>query len=71
MITVINIPSRTSTSIPAGRVRTVLAPSEHATRAEVAVIDIEPGRTYQLGRSDKTRVAYVLEGEASVYVMRP
>jgi mannose-6-phosphate isomerase-like protein (cupin superfamily) len=66
MITVIDIPSRTSTPIPAGRMRTVLAPTEHATRAEVAVIEVEPGRTHQLGRSDRTRVAYVLEGEASL-----
>ena len=66
MITVINIPSRTSASIPAGRVRTVLAPGEHGTRAEVAVIDIEPGKTHQLDRSGKTRVAYLLDGDASV-----
>ena len=66
MITVIDIPSRTSTPMPAGRVRTVLASDEHATRAEVAVIDIEPGKTHRLGRSDRTRVAYVLEGDASL-----
>jgi mannose-6-phosphate isomerase-like protein (cupin superfamily) len=66
MIDVIDIPSRPATPNPAGRVKTVLAPGEHATRARVDVIDIEPGKTYELARSDKTRVAYLLDGEASL-----
>ena len=66
MIAVINIPSRASTPIPAGRIRTVLGPQEHSTRAEVAVVEVEPGKTHHLGRSDKTRVAYLLDGGASL-----
>ena len=62
MIAVINIPSRASTPIPAGRIRTVLGPEEHSTRAEVAVVEVEPGKTHHLGRSDKTRVAHLLDG---------
>ena len=66
MIAVINIPSRASTPIPAGRIRTVLGPEEHSTRAEVAVVEVEPGKTHHLGRSDKTRVAHLLDGGASL-----
>jgi len=62
MITVIDIPGRTSTSTAEGRRRTVLSPSENGTRVEVAITEVEPGRTCHLARSDKTRVAYLLEG---------
>jgi mannose-6-phosphate isomerase-like protein (cupin superfamily) len=66
MITVISIPARTSTPIPGGRTTTVLSSAEHGTRAEVAVAEIEPGKTYHSGRSDRTRVVYLLEGEATI-----
>jgi quercetin dioxygenase-like cupin family protein len=66
MITVINIPSRANVSTDAGRVRTVLDPKEHGTRAAVEVIELAPSKTLTLRRSDKTRVAYVLEGEAAL-----
>src|SRR6187455_468972 len=66
MITVINISNRTSTPIAGGRTTAVLRSGEHGTRAEVAVAEIEPGKTYQSGRSDKTRVVYLLEGDATI-----
>jgi quercetin dioxygenase-like cupin family protein len=66
MITVINIPSRANVPIAAGRIRSVLDPAEQGTRAAVDVVEVDPGRTLRLERSEKTRVAYVLDGEAAV-----
>jgi mannose-6-phosphate isomerase-like protein (cupin superfamily) len=63
MITVIHIPGTTSTPTPDGRARSVLGPSESGTRVEVAVRDVEAGKTYHLTRSENTRVAYLLEGK--------
>jgi mannose-6-phosphate isomerase-like protein (cupin superfamily) len=66
MITVISIPDRTSTTTEGGRTRAVLSAAEHGTRAEVAVAEVEPGKAYHLGRSDRTRVAYLLDGDATL-----
>jgi quercetin dioxygenase-like cupin family protein len=63
MIKVIDIGSKNRTSDPEGHVRSVLGPSDEGTRVEVAVRDVEPGKTHHLARSDKTQVAYVLEGK--------
>jgi mannose-6-phosphate isomerase-like protein (cupin superfamily) len=63
MIKVIDITSGPSTPTPDGRVRNILGPSETGTRVEVAVKDIDPGKTCQLGRSERTQVAYLLEGK--------
>lgn len=62
MITVINVASKDRTPTPDGHVRTVLSPSTDGTRVEVAVREVDPGKAYTLTRSDKTQVAYVLEG---------
>jgi mannose-6-phosphate isomerase-like protein (cupin superfamily) len=61
MIKVIDI-AKTGTPTPEGQVRTVLGPSETGTRVEVALKDVAPGKTCRLGRSEKTQVAYILEG---------
>ena len=66
MIRVISIPARTSTSTASGRTTTVLSTAEHGTRVEVGVTEIEAGKTFHLGRSEKTRVAYLLDGEATL-----
>jgi len=66
MITVISIPARTSTPTAGGRTTAVLSSAEHGTRTEVAVAEIEPSKTYHSGRSDKTRVVYLLEGDATI-----
>ncbi len=62
MIRVIDI-AKAGTSTPEGRVRTVLGPSEAGTRVEVALKDVDPGKTCRLARSGKTQVVYLLEGK--------
>ena len=66
MITVISIPTKTATATAQGVVRTVLGPLDGGTRVEVAVSVIEPGRNLHLAPSERTRVAYLLEGEATL-----
>ena len=62
MIRVIDIGSRARTATPQGHVRSLLAPSEDGTRVHVAVMDVDPGGTYHAVSSDRTQVAYILEG---------
>ena len=66
MISVISIPAKTATATSDGNVRSVLGPSDSGTRVAVAVSDIQPGKTHRLAPSDQTRVAYLLEGEATL-----
>jgi quercetin dioxygenase-like cupin family protein len=66
MITVISIPSRPDNPLPGGSVKAVLSPAEHGTRVAVSVAELNPGKTYRLDPSDKTRVAYLLEGRAAL-----
>ena len=63
MITVINIASKTKTPTPEGHVRTILSPSNDGTRVEVAIKEVDPGKACRLAASDKTQVAYILEGK--------
>jgi mannose-6-phosphate isomerase-like protein (cupin superfamily) len=63
MIKVIDIPSKTKGPTPEGHVSSVLSPSEDGTRVAVAVREVDPGKTYQVSRSEKTQVAYLLEGQ--------
>ena len=63
MIKVIDVGTRPRAAAPEGQVRTVLGPSAEGTRAEVAVKDVDPGKTCHLGRSDRTQIVYVLEGK--------
>ena len=63
MITVIDILSKTKAPTPDGHVRNVLSPPLDGTRVAVAVRDVDPGKTYHVARSEKTQVAYVLEGK--------
>lgn len=65
MIQVIDIPGRAAQPIDGGRVRTVLSPDQDGTRVEVAVAEIDAGRTYRLEGNSRTRVAYILEGEGA------
>lgn len=62
MITVIDIAGKASTATSEGRVRTVLSPQQDGVRVEVALRDVDAGKTFRLARSEKTQVAYVLEG---------
>ena len=63
MIEVINIESKARTPNPAGHTRTVLGPADNGTRAQVAVAEVDAGKTYRLDASDKTQVVYILEGQ--------
>ena len=63
MIKVIDIPGKTNAATPDGHVRSVLSPAEDGTRVAVAVREVDPGKTHHVARSDKTQVAYVLEGK--------
>jgi mannose-6-phosphate isomerase-like protein (cupin superfamily) len=62
MIKVIDVGNRPRAATEEGHVRTVLGPSAEGTRVEVAVKDVDPGRTCHVGRSDRTQIVYVLEG---------
>ena len=63
MIQVIDIAKKPKSADAEGHVQTVLSPREDGTRVEVAFREVDPGRTHRLGRSEKTRVAYILEGQ--------
>lgn len=65
MIRVIDIAEKPRRPVPEGRLRTVLSPSQDGTRVEVAVAEVEPGRTWRLARSERTQVGYVWEGESA------
>jgi mannose-6-phosphate isomerase-like protein (cupin superfamily) len=63
MITIINIGNTTATPGAGGRVRGILGAAEAGTRVSVAIQEVDDGNTYRLAPSDRTQLAYVLEGE--------
>ena len=63
MIRVIDTESRTRIPVAEGHVRKILGPSEERTRVQVAIEDVEPGKTCRLALSDRTEVAYILDGK--------
>ncbi len=62
MIRVINTSGLTKTPLPEGNVRNVLTPSGDGTKVQVAIYEVEPGRTHHFLPCDQTRVIYVWEG---------
>lgn len=62
MIKVINIKSKVSVRLAEGHIRNLLYPADDHTRVQVAIVDVDPGKTFCLKRSDRTQVAYLLEG---------
>ena len=62
MIKVIDIETKPRTRIPGGLVTNVLDPSQDGTRVQVAIVDIDPGKTQRIEASDRTQVVYILEG---------
>jgi len=62
MIKVIDLASKARTPVPEGHLRTILGPSEEGTRVEVAVREVDPGKTIRVGLSDRTQVVYIQEG---------
>ena len=65
MIKVIDIASKASTPTSEGHVRRVLGSGDEGTRVEVAIREVDAGKTWRLDPSDRTRVAYVLEGSGA------
>jgi mannose-6-phosphate isomerase-like protein (cupin superfamily) len=68
MINIINIGNAVATTTAAGRARGILGPAETGTRVTVAIQDVDAGATYRLAPSDRTQLAYVLEGQ-NAFVM--
>jgi mannose-6-phosphate isomerase-like protein (cupin superfamily) len=68
MINIINIGHTEATTTAAGRARGILGPAETKTRVTVAIQDVDAGGTYRLAPSDRTQLAYVLEGQ-NAFVM--
>src|SRR3977135_690169 len=62
MSKVINIESQPRIPVAEGHVRKVLGSSDEGTRVEVAIDEVDPGKTWRLALSDRTQVAYILEG---------
>jgi mannose-6-phosphate isomerase-like protein (cupin superfamily) len=62
MIKVIDINSKTKQAVTEGNIRNVLNPSEDGTRVQVAIKEVEATKSARLAPSDKTQVAYILEG---------
>ena len=62
MIEVINIGSCTKTPDAAGSVRGIIGPAETGTRTRVAIQDVDAGKAHRVASSDRTQVAYVLDG---------
>ena len=63
MIRVVNIESKPSVPVEAGRVNNVLDPSEDGTRVQVAIEAVDAGKTRRLAPSARTQVVYLLEGK--------
>ena len=63
MIKVIDSESQTRIPVPEGHVAKVLGPSNEGTRVEVAIEDVDPGKTCRFAVSDRTQVVYILEGK--------
>jgi len=63
MITVHNVDSKPSLPVQEGHVRNVLHPSDDGTRVRVAVESVDQGKTCRVAASDRTQVAYILDGQ--------
>jgi mannose-6-phosphate isomerase-like protein (cupin superfamily) len=63
MIKVISVDSKNRNAAPEGTARNMLDPAADGTRVQVTLKEVEPGKTCRLAASDKTQVAYILEGK--------
>jgi mannose-6-phosphate isomerase-like protein (cupin superfamily) len=63
MIKVNSVDSKTRNTAPEGTARNMLDPAADGTRVQVTLKEVEPGKTCRLAPSDKTQVAYILEGK--------
>jgi len=62
MIKVINVESRTRVPVAEGHVRKILGPTEEGTRVQIAIENVDPGKTCRIAPGERTQVAYILEG---------
>jgi mannose-6-phosphate isomerase-like protein (cupin superfamily) len=62
MIKMIDTQGTPRVPVGGGQVRRILGSSEAGTRVQVAIEDVDAGKTCHLARSDRTQLAYVLEG---------
>jgi mannose-6-phosphate isomerase-like protein (cupin superfamily) len=65
MIRVIDIESKARTPIAEGHVRTLLSPSEDGTRVQVAITEVDSGKTCHVAPGERTQVAYILNGNGA------
>lgn len=65
MIKVIDVGSKPSIPVGEGHVRDVLAPGGDSARVRVAIVDIDAGKKHAVQASDRTQVAYLLEGDGA------
>jgi mannose-6-phosphate isomerase-like protein (cupin superfamily) len=63
MIKVIDIQSRPPVAVAEGSLRQILGQSEEGTRVQVALEEVDAGKSCRLSPSDRTQLAYVLEGK--------
>src|SRR4051812_47413070 len=63
MIKVIDTESKTRNAVAEGHLRRILGPSDEGTRVEVAIQEIDAGKTRRIAASDRTQVAYILDGD--------
>jgi len=63
MIKVIDVESKPEATVAEGHARTVLSPSQDGTRVQLVIEDVSPGSTFRFAPSDRTQVAYILEGD--------
>jgi mannose-6-phosphate isomerase-like protein (cupin superfamily) len=63
MIKVIDTESRNKVAVAEGQVRKILGQSEEGTRVQVAIENVDAGKSCRLTASDRTQVAYILEGK--------
>jgi mannose-6-phosphate isomerase-like protein (cupin superfamily) len=68
MIRVIDVESRPRQRVVEGYVRRVLDPSEDGTRVQVAIEEIDSGKTRRILRSDRTQVVYILAGRDATII---
>lgn len=62
MIRVIDVNGKPRLPLAEGSVRHALTPADDGTRVQVDIVEVNPGKAWRLGRDEKTRVAYILEG---------
>ena len=65
MIRIINIGQQARTAVDEGSVRGIIGPAETGTRARVAIQDVYAGKAHRVAPSDRTQVAYVLDGQGA------